>query len=99
MLCGTFPSSPRRGGCAINKCREATFARRRARSASPIGRSSNSGEEIPTKLFCNSSPPRPLHQGGFASFLLLSRPPLLGEEGNVSRCPRLQLRSPDATWL
>src|SRR5579883_320316 len=39
------------------------------------------------KFVCNSSPPRPLLKGGCAPFLLLSRPPLLEEEGKVRTIP------------
>src|SRR5579883_1594742 len=55
--------------------------RRRARSASPIGRSSNSGEEIP-EYVCGDSPPRPLHQMWLRAIFIdvASTPPRRGGE-------------------
>src|SRR5262245_48154121 len=35
----------------------------------------------PAASYPHARPPRPLHKGGFAAFLLMSRPPLLVEEG------------------
>src|SRR5690348_14035208 len=70
----TFPSSSRRGGCAINKTLRSILNRAdgvvRNRQQNSVG------------IY---SPPRPLHKGRFAIFLMMSRPPLLEEEGKSSQ--------------
>src|SRR5438093_3163820 len=56
--------------------------RRRARSASAKARSFNSGQFGATTGFRRSDHPVRSNNGSFAIFLLMSRPPLLCEEGN-----------------
>src|SRR5215471_11647151 len=66
----TFPSSPRRGGCAINKKLRSILSRA---DGVVISHKQNS--------FGIGSPPRPLHKRRLRNILLRSRPPLLTEEG------------------
>jgi hypothetical protein len=66
----TFPSSLRRGGCAINKKPRSILSRA---DAVVISHKQNS--------FGIGSPPRPLHQRRLRNILLRSRTPLLEEEG------------------
>src|SRR5579883_1268034 len=80
----TFPSSSRRGGCAIKQMPRSHHCR-----------ADGVVKKFQQEFVCNSSPPRPLHKGGFAPFLLLSRPPLLEEEGKNSIFPN----RPSATFI
>src|SRR5262249_8956962 len=63
----------------------ATFpsSQRRARSASPIARSRNSGE-TGAAAFSPSRPPRPLQSRWLREILLVSRPLLLCEEADAA---------------
>src|SRR5881397_1722060 len=88
-------SPPRRGGEAarsMKKPRSHLFPRRRARSASAVARSCNSGQFGAIFSRRRSDPPRPLCQRRLRSILLMSRPPLLCEEGNVVCAPIFKLR-------
>jgi len=67
----TFPSSQRRGGCANKKCREATEAAQTGWS-----------DRRPIDFAELTTPAAP--DFGTDLFLLMARPPLLCEEGNIS---------------
>ena len=68
---GESPPWRRRGGCAINQMPRSLISRRRR----------GGSFKLPILRRLNE-PPRPLQQGGFAAFLLMSRPPLLGQGGD-----------------
>src|SRR5215831_8027559 len=68
-----FPSSPRRGGCAIKK-----------QLRSHLSRADGVVIQFQQIVFVIDHHPVRSIKGCFAPFSLLSRPPLLGEEGKGS---------------
>src|ERR1051326_1411557 len=80
ISCEDIPAPQlRRGGCAVNKRREATLVpRRRARSASAIVRSSNSGVDQPFfYLLTSTTPSAPDKEAPRYLFDVASTPPQL----------------------
>src|SRR5437867_2554399 len=71
---GAFPSLKRRGGCAIKKCCEATFERRRRG-----GRSHTMFQNAFGNVTCER-PPRPCHIGTGSFLDGTATPPLGGGE-------------------
>src|SRR5262245_21888197 len=67
-----FPSSPRRGGCAIKKTSRSILSPRRRGGVQP---QQNSAE-------FDHHPVRSIRR--LRDILLMSRPPLLGEEGKIA---------------
>ena len=78
-----FPSSQRRGGCASNK-----KLRSHRIGADGVVSSAKS------LRFRRSDHPVRSFKGGYATFLLLSRPPLLCEEGNAPTSIHSHLHRP-----
>src|SRR5438105_2409113 len=76
---GIFPSSPRRGGCAGKKML------RSLRNGADGVVAHKSTFKNAFRNLVGERPPRPLHQRWLRDFSLMSRPPLLGEEGNMPR--------------
>jgi len=72
LRAGFFPSSPRRGGCAIKK-----------NPRSILRRADGVVIRTARNLMDVSHHPVRSISGCFAIFLLVSRPPLLGEEGKI----------------
>src|SRR5258705_3148901 len=78
------------GGVAARsrRLRAATLAsRRRARSASATARSMRSGWFKPRIIGGLNQPPRPLPQRWLRAIFLMSRPPLLGQGGELGNSP------------
>src|SRR5690242_5017000 len=88
----TFPYSPRRGGCAIKKKQRSILSRADGNERSECKRDSAQPvmvvinfDKIPSEL--HHHPGRSI-RGSFATFYLLSRPPLLGKEGKFAHFDR-----------
>src|SRR5262249_32077037 len=72
VVWGIFPSSPRRGGCAIKKTSQSILSSRRRGGVQP---QQNSVE-------FDHHPVRSIKEA--SRYFLTSRPPLLGEEGKIA---------------
>src|SRR5437763_16173778 len=77
VVTAIFPSSPRRGGCATKK-----MARSHRSGADGVFAHEQS-YKTHCEIFSLSDHPVRSFKGGFATSFLVSRPPLLTEEGNM----------------
>ena len=108
---GDFSPSPRRGGCAIKKSREASSPRADGDERSECKRDSAQpviGDKLPKQICCGiGSPPRPLHRGGFATFYRGRGHPSSKRRGKLSSSNGLQTTADPlnivpnayATWI
>src|SRR5439155_20873169 len=88
-----FPSSHRRGGCAVNQeAAKRPFPRRRARSASAIARSRNSGQFGAIFSSAGLTTPSAPYKDASQHFIdVASTPPLRGGECSPARIGKLKL--------
>src|SRR5579883_1701281 len=82
--------------CDIPLLSEEGWLRDQIKLRSHLWRADGVVNKFQNMFVMNHHPVRSI-KGGFAPFLLLSRPPLLEEEGNIARFPRTTGKPPDVT--